>query len=322
MKAVAYSIKPFEKEFIAKANQKKHEITLISNPLSVDTASYAEGKDAVIIFTEDDASGSVVDKLAKYGISYILTRSVGTDHIDKKATTKYGIKVAHVPAYSALAIAEHAVALAFALNRKLLKTNHFSRLFEFRNDELIGFNFFGKTVGIVGLGHIGKEVAKIYHGIGCKILGYDPNFQDGCPYVEQVSFDELLAGSDIISLHLPLNDKTKNLIHWDNIGKMKDGIMLINASRGAIINTRDVLAAIEKRKIGYLGLDVYEYERGQFGEKVGNDFFKDPLLKNLWEKPNVLITPHQAYLTREALQEIADKTIESLDLWQKKKLRR
>ena len=319
MKAIAYSVKPFEKEFLAKANQKKHDITLISNSLTFDTSSYAEGKKAVIVFTNDDVSGTVIDKLAGYGIKYIQTRSVGTDHIDKHAAAKYGIKIANVPSYSPLAIAEHAVALAFALNRKLSKSDQFNSLFDFKNDEFIGFNFFGKTVGIVGLGHIGREVAKIYHGIGCKIIGCDPNYTGNITYLKKVSFDELLASADIISLHVPLNDTTRDLIYHDSLSKMKNGVMLINASRGAVMNTRDVLSALEKRKIGYLGLDVYEYGRGLFGEYEENNFFEDPLLKNLWMEPNVLITPHQAYLTKEALQEIADQTIKNLDLWQRKK---
>jgi len=319
MKAVAYSIKPFEKEFLAKANQKKHEITLISNALSFDTASFAERKDAVIVFTNDDLSGKVIDRLASYGVKYILTRSVGTDHIDKKTAAKHGIKVANVPSYSSLAIAEHAVALAFALNRKLLKSDNFDQLLQFKIDEFIGFNFSGKTVGILGLGNIGKVVANIYQGIGCKVIGYDPFYQEGIPNVKQVSFNELLNNADIISVHIPLTDATKNLIGRETINKMKEGVMLINASRGAIINTRDVLEALESRKIGYLGLDVYEYDRGLYGEEKENDFMKDPILKEIWKKPSVLITPHRAYLTREALQDIADQTIKNLDLWQKKK---
>jgi len=173
MKAVAYSIKPFEKEFLAKANQKKHDITLISNPLNFDTAAYAAGKDAVIVFTNDDVSATVIDKLKAEGVKYIVTRSVGTDHIDTERAAKHGIKLSNVPSYSPKAIAEHAAALAFALNRKLVKADHNSRNFDFRNDDLIGFNFSGKTVGIIGLGQTGKEVAQIFTGLGCRVIGYD-----------------------------------------------------------------------------------------------------------------------------------------------------
>ena len=316
MKAVAYSIKLFEKEFLAKANKKKHDITLISNPLSFDTANYSQGKEVAIVFTNDDLSAHVIEKLASYGIKYILTRTVETDHIDLLAANKFGIQVVHIKSYSALAIAEHAVALAFALNRKLLQNEPFKHHFEYRNDEFIGFNFYGKTVGIIGLGLIGKAVANIYHGIGCKIIGYDVKHYDDMPFIKQVSINELLSTSDIISVHVPLNSTSKNLINRETIYKMKDGVMLINASRGAVLNTVDALAAIISHKIGYLGLDIYEYK---YDGKLGDaDFLTDPMLSDLLVQPNVLITPNQAYLTKEALQDIADQTINCLDIWQKK----
>jgi len=313
MKAIAYSIKHFEKEFLARANQKKHDITLISNPLSFETASYAEGKNAVIVFSNDDVSESVLEKLAGFGIKYIITRSVSTDHINMKAAASNGIKISHIQSYLSVAIAEHTAALAFALNRKLVKADHLSHLFDFRYDELIGFNFFGKTVGIVGLGNIGKAVARIFDGIGCQIIGYDPKFPHNIPYIKSVTFKELLSSSDIISLHLPLTKTTRHLINQDTLRQMKDGVMLINASRGAIINTKDILAALDSGKVGYLGLDVYEHEKNLNFEDDENDFFRDPLLKKLLAHPNVLVTPHQAYLTREALQDIADQTIKNLD---------
>ncbi len=319
MKAVAYSIKPFEKEYLAKANQKKHDITLISNALSIDTAIYAKGKDAVIVFTNDDVSAPVIDRLAELGIRYITTRSAGTDHIDKNAALKHDIKLSNVPSYSPQAIAEHTIALAFALNRQIVKANQHSHLFDFRNDELIGFNFFDKTVGLIGLGNTGNAVAKIFNGIGCNVIGYDPNFPKDAPYIKSVTLDVLLASADVISLHLPLIPATRYLINKDTLQQMKDGVMLINTSRGALINTTDVLTALERGKIGYLGLDVYEYEKGLFFEDHENDQVKDQLLQKLLQHKNVLITPHQAYLTKEALQEIANQTIINLDLWQLEK---
>lgn len=320
MKAVAYSIKPFEKEFLAKANQKKHEITLISNPLSLDTATYATGKDAVIVFTNDDVSAKVIDKLASLGIKYIVTRSAGTDHIDRKTAGQYNIKLAYVPSYSPQAIAEHAVALAFALNRKLVLADQNAHDFDFRNDELIGFNFAGKTVGIIGLGQTGRAAAAIFRGIGCQVIGFDENLSAEMQEThETVSMEELWQRSDIISLHVPLTEDTKYLICSETIGKMKHGVMLINTSRGGVINTSDLLPALESGKIGYLGMDVYEFERGLFFENHRYDNKKDQLLKTLMTWNNVIITPHQAYLTREALQEIADQTIRNLDLWQQNK---
>jgi D-lactate dehydrogenase len=319
MKAVAYSIKPFEKEFLAKANQKKHDITLISNSLSLETAIYAEGKDAVIVFTNDDVSGPVIEKLASIGIKYIATRSAGTDHIDKEAAAKSHIKLSNVPAYSPEAIAEQAVALAFALNRHILKAGQNSRNFNFRNEELVGFNFSGKTVGIIGLGNTGHATARIFKGMGCKVIGYDTILPKDCPYIRFVKLDELYAQADIISLHVPLNPSTKYLINKNSIKLMKDGVMLINTSRGALINTTDVLSALEQNKIGYLGIDVYEYEKGLFFENHQNDKVKDVVLETLMSYPNVIVTPHQAYLTKEALQEIANQTIKNLDLWQNNK---
>ncbi len=316
MKAVAYSIKPFEKEYLARANRKKHDITLISNPLGPDTVIYAQGKDAVIVFTNDDVSATVIEKLAGLGIRFIVTRSAGTDHIDKTAAAAFGIKIANVPSYSPQAIAEHAVGMAFALNRHLIKADVNSHKFDFRNDGLVGFNFSGKTVGIIGLGNTGQAVAAIYHGLGSHVIGYDPNFPRSLRNIKQVSLDFLLSTADIISLHIPLTIETRHFINKDVLDKMKDGVMLINTSRGQLINTTDLLVAMENRKIGYLGLDVYEFEKDLFFEDHEMDKIKDAQLTALLQYPNVLITPHQAYLTTEALQEIADQTIKSLDLWQ------
>jgi D-lactate dehydrogenase len=318
MKAVAYSIKPFEKEYLAKANQKKHDITLISNALDIDTAIYAKGKDAVIVFTNDNVSAPVIELLSKMGVRFIVTRSVGTDHIDKEAAAAHHIKIANVPFYSPQAIAEHAVALAFALNRHLIKADQHSHEFDFRNDGLVGFNFAGKTVGLIGMGSTGQATASIYHGLGCQVIGYDLNYPRNFRHAKSVSLEALLKSADIISLHIPLTPQTVHFINNKALGQMKNGVMLINTSRGALINTADLLKALDSKKVGYLGLDVYEFEKGLFFEDHKNDAVKDALLQQLMDHPNVLITPHQAYLTKEALQEIADQTITSLDLWQQK----
>ncbi|MBS1533305.1 MAG: 2-hydroxyacid dehydrogenase [Bacteroidetes bacterium] len=319
MKVVAYSIKPFEKESLIRANQKKHDITLISNALSKETAVFAEGKDAVVIFSNDDASAEVIDKLAGFGVKYIATRTTGTDHIDKEAADRHGIKLANVPSYSPHAIAEHAVALTLALNRRLIKACDHGRNFDFRNDDLIGFNLYGKTVGIVGMGHIGLTTATIFKGFGCKVLGYDANLGIGHDHVPLVSLEELLSQSDIISLHVPLTEQTRGMINKSAIKQMKDGVMIINTARGALINTTDMLNALDSGKVGYLGLDVYEFEKGLFFQNHQNEKNKDELLKRLIDNPNVLITPHQAYLTNEALEELSAQTIKNLDLWQEEK---
>ncbi|NHA03341.1 2-hydroxyacid dehydrogenase [Mucilaginibacter sp. HC2] len=319
MKAVAYSIKPFEKEYLAKANQKKHDITLISNPLSPETAAYAEGKDAVIVFINDDVSGPVIDMLAMLGVKYIITRSAGTDHIDKAAAARHGIKIASVPAYSPQAIAEHSVALALALSRHLIKADLLGHEFNFSSDELIGFNFSGKTVGIIGMGQTGQAAAAIYHGMGCHVIGYDVNNAHRSRFVKTVSLEALLNSADIISLHIPLTPLSKHLIQEKTLEQMKNGVMLINTARGELLNTMDILPALNNGKLGYLGLDVYEFEKGLFFGDHQKDPVKDSQLEKLMSYPNVLITPHQAYLTKEALQEIADQTIRSLDLWQQNK---
>ena len=319
MKAVAYSIKPFEKEFLAKANQKKHDITLISNSLSLETSIYAEGKDAVIVFTNDNLSAPVIRKLAEKGIKYITTRSSGTDHIDKGEAAKYHIKLSNVPSYSPQAIAEHTVALALALSRHIVLADKQSKQFDFRNDDLIGFNFYGKTVGIIGMGNTGQAVARIFNGMGCNVIGYDIEPPKKASAIKMTGLDNLLTTSDIISLHVPLTPETRHLIERKTISLMKDGVMLINTSRGSLIDTNDVIKALDRGKVAYLGMDDYEYEKGVFFEDHEADKENDPLFKKLLDHPNVLVTPHQAYLTKESLQEIANQTIKNLDLWQANK---
>jgi D-lactate dehydrogenase len=267
----------------------------------------------------DDVSENVINKLADVGVRFIATRSKDTDHIAKKAADKRGIKLANVPVYSPQAIAEHTVALALALSRKLIQAYVNIHDFDFRLDGLMGFTFSGRTVGLIGMGQTGIAVSSIFKGMGCHVIGYDANIHGKHDHVPLTSLDDLLAKSDIISLHAPLNDGTKHIINNSTIRKMKQNVMLINTSRGGLINTADVLNALENGKIGYLGLDVYEFEKGLFFEDHENDKKRDTLLDKLISYPNVLITPHQAFLTSESLQEIANQTIKNLDLWQDEK---
>jgi D-lactate dehydrogenase len=317
MRVVAYSIKNFEKESLAKANQRKHDITLISNALSLDTALYAEGKDAVIVFTNDDLSAPVIDRLAEMGIKYIITRSVGMDHIDLAAAKEKNIRVANISAYSPESIAEFAVTLALALGRQLVPAVEQSRKFNFTADKNLGFNFSGKTVGIIGLGHTGQATAAIYKGFGCHILGYDISPVTKTPHIKLAGLDKLLKESDIISLHIPLTADTYHFIDETTIARMKRGVMLINTSRGGLVNTNDVLKGLNSGQIGYLGIDVYEHDKGLFLSDHHLDKNKDPLLETLMNHRNVIVTPHQAYLTTEALQQIALRIIHNLDQWQK-----
>jgi D-lactate dehydrogenase len=315
MKVVAYSVKEFEKEFLARANKKQHDITLISNPLSLETAMYAEGKEAVVVFTNDDVSEAVINKLADLGIKYIATRSLETDHIDREAAGLRKIKLANVPSFSPQSIAEYGVMLALSLSRKIVSTVNSSKQFDFRIDQHIGFSFFGKTVGIIGLGHVGQATAAIYKGLGCKVISYDIKYPEFLNGVETRDLDQLLDESDIISLHVPLNSETRHIINNQSLNKMKDGVMLINTGSGELIKTSELLKSLKNRKIAYLGLDGYEFEKSLFFSDHRKDEKKDAILEELMSYPNVIISPHQAFLTKEALQEIANLTIRNLDNW-------
>lgn len=317
MKAIFYSTKEVEKPLLVKANKEKHHITFVTETLNSDTVLHASGNDAVVVFTNDYITAPVVNKLAALGIKYIVTRSVGTDHIDKAAAGIHDIKVANIPAYSPQAIAEHTVALALSLSRHLLQANHQCQQYNFTLKGLTGFNFFGKTVGLIGLGHIGTATATIFNGMGCKVLGYDINPQNPAN-VKMVDLDTLYRQADIISLHVPLTPTTNHMINTSTIRKMKKGVMIINTARGGLIKTRDALAALKSKKIGYLGLDVYEFEKGLFFEDHEVDQVRDPLFSELMTFPNVIISPHQAFLTQEALQEIAVQTIKILNRWDSK----
>jgi D-lactate dehydrogenase len=314
MKVIFYSTKLAEKNLLIKANEKKHDLTFVSKALNIQTVAEAKEMDAVAVFTSDEVTASVIVKLSALGVKYIVTRSVGTDHIDQETARKNKIQVANIPIYSPQAIAEHTVALALALSRHLILADRQCREFNFSLDHLTGFNFYGKTVGLIGLGHIGKATALIFQGLGCKILGYDIQ-QKNIKDVEFVDLDTIYQKSDIISIHTPLTPETKHLINEESLLKMKDGVMIINTARGDIIKTTAVLAALKSGKIGYLGLDVYEYEKGLFFEDHEADGIRDAFLSELMSYSNVLISPHQAFLTNEALEEIAKRTINILDHW-------
>lgn len=317
MKAVAYSIKSFEKEVLIKANQKKHDITLISNRLTLDTVSYAEGKDAVLVFTNDDLSAPVLRQLKKSGVKYISTRSSGIDHIDIDEAAKLGLKVANVPSYSPESIAEHAIALMLALCRNILPAHHQMMEYNFTLDNLVGTTIRNKTIGIVGFGQTGQALVRILQGFGARVLVSDlADVKEQCITLgaAQAEYEDLLSKSDIISFHVPLTEETRHLVNTDSIEKMKNGVMLINVSRGAIFNSEEVFKALQKGKISKIGMDVYEFEHGVFFYDH-KEPIHDQLLKALIQNSRVLMTPHEAFLTTEALEEIAEKTIRNLDLW-------
>ncbi|MGB4399769.1 MAG: NAD(P)-dependent oxidoreductase [Daejeonella sp.] len=320
MKAVAYSIKACEKEPLIRANNKKHDITLISNRLTLDTVSYAQGKEAVLVFSSDDVSSPVINKLKELGVKYICSRSTGLDHIDLHEAHRAGIQVANIPSYSPASIAEHALALLLALLRNLIPSHTQTMMYDFTLDELVGSTISDKTIGVVGFGETGKVFTKILSGFGAKVLVND--LLDISAKAEElgakaVPFNKILSDSDIISFHIPLNEKTHHLINSSTIQEMKKGVILINVSRGAIFNSLDVYKALQDGYISKIGMDVYEFEHNVFFFDHSRNPIDDKLLKAFIQNSRVLLTPHQAFLTAEALQVIAAKTIENLNEWAK-----
>jgi D-lactate dehydrogenase len=310
MKTLFYSTKPFEKShFESVAHQ--HEFDFTNEKLSQETATLADEHKAVCLFTSDIADKKVLTNLYKSGVRYLVLRSAGYDHVDLKFAREMGMRVARVPAYSPYSVAEHSIALMMALNRKLIKANTQFQRNDFRLDNLIGFDMHGKTAGIIGLGKIGKVAATILNGFGCRVLGYDI-VNPELDYVEWVSLDKLLAESDIISLYIPATPETRHLINHDTIEKMKRGVMLINTGRGVLVDTLDLINGIQSGKIGYAGLDVYEYEKSLYFEDHSQKPLEDKLLLKLQSFDNVLLTGHQAFLTEEALGNITETTLYNL----------
>ncbi|MGK2863272.1 MAG: 2-hydroxyacid dehydrogenase [Chitinophagaceae bacterium] len=322
MKIIIYSTKEFERHHLNEANKKKHELTFTCEALSPDTAGLSLGHEAVVIFTGDDASTRVIEKLHNTGIKFIATRAAGYDNIDIQKANELGIRIAHVPEYSPYAIAEHAVALVLALNRKITLAHQQVQHYNFTLDNLIGFDLYHKTVGIIGTGRIGSIMTKIFNGFGCQLLGYDVQRNEKLEQnykLKYTDLNELCQLSDIILLSAPLNSGTKYLINKKVIGVMKHGVMLINTARGAIMNTAHIIEALESGKIGYLGMDVFEREKGIFFFDHSNNKIEDQMLNKLMSFPNVLITPHQAFATNEALENIAGTTLYNMDCWAQNK---
>jgi D-lactate dehydrogenase len=320
MRISVFSSKSFEEKFLFRSNKDLHQLHFLNESLKIETAELAKGSEAVSLFSNDDASASVLEKLYEMGIKYISLRSAGFDHVDLKKAKELGLKVANVPQYSPYAIAEHAVAMMLAMNRKLHQARRKLDEFNFSLDTLIGFDMNGKTAGIIGTGHIGGIVAKILHGFGCKIKAYDINPDEKLTNaygVEYTTLKDLCQNSDIITIHCPLNKETKYLIDQNQLRLMKDGVMIVNTARGGVLNTIDAIEALKSQKIGYLGLDVYEKEKDLFFYDHSKEVLQDDLFARLLTFKNVMITGHQAFLTETALQNIADTTIESFNLWER-----
>lgn len=320
MKVCIYSAHNFELEHLKFANEGKHELKFIPTYLNSDTAILAKNSDAVAIFANDDASEPILKLLKEYGVRFIALRSAGYNHVDLEAAKTLDLRVARVPEYSPYSVAEHAVALMLALNRKIIKAHNRVHELNFSLDGITGFDMNGKTVGIIGLGRIGGVVAKILHGFGCRILAFD--LEEDKKFilrygVQYTDIETLCAQSDIITLHVPLNDHTHYLINEKRLNQMKKGVMLINTSRGALVDTKAVINNLKNRKIGFLGLDVYEEEKGLFFEDHSDvDVLQDDVIARLMTFKNVLITSHQGFLTETALENIAETTVFNLDCWE------
>ncbi|ADV50298.1 2-hydroxyacid dehydrogenase [Cellulophaga sp. E16_2] len=323
MKILFYSSKDFEIPFLEKANTQNQKITFIKDALTSETALKAAGYKAISIFSGDDASSLVLEKLWDLGVKYITLRSAGHNNVHLEAAKNYGFKVANAPDYSPYAIAEHATALLLALNRKIVTANAQVKAYNFVQDNLMGFNLRGKTVGLIGTGSIGAAMASIMNGFGCTILAYDiaPNYELEALYnLKYKSLGQLCGASDIISLHIPLTEDNHYLINKERIYLMKKNVIIVNTARGAHVHTLDIIEAIENKQIGGYCTDVYEKEAGTFFKDFSNEELKDETLKKLLSLSNVLLTPHQGYMTNEALQNIADLTFENLNAWKEHKI--
>ena len=321
MKVAVFSAKSYDRPYLAAANQAgggMHDLAFFEAHLLPSTVSLAAGATAVCPFVNDMVDGAVLAALAEQGTRLVALRGAGFNNVDLNAAKRVGIAVARVPAYSPWAVGEHAVALMMALNRKTHRAYARVREGNFSLEGLLGFDFHGRTVGLIGAGRIGLVVARIMSGLGCRVLAYDPAPGDALKElgVITVPLDELLAQSDIISLHCPLTPETRHLIDAGAVGRMKDGVMLINTSRGAVVETRAVIDGLKSRKIGYLGLDVYEEEGDLFFEDLSEQVLQDDLFARLLTFPNVLITGHQAFFTHEALSAIAETTIANISAFE------
>ncbi len=315
MKVAVFSAKAYEIGLLNLAARPFDlQFEYFPSPLNKATVALCEGFDAVCVFVNDDLSAEVIKDLSALHVNHIALRCAGFNNVDVKSADRLGISVSRVPAYAPEAVAEHAVALMLTLNRKVHKAYNRIREGNFDLNGLMGFNFHGKQIGIVGTGHIGTATAKIMKGFGCQVVCCDPRpsselIDIGAKYV---TFEELISLSDIISFHCPLNEETYHLVNDSAIAKMRDGVMIINTSRGGLVDTQAVIKGLKSGKIGYLGLDVYEMESELFFENRSSEIISDDVFFRLATFHNVIITGHQGFFTQEAMNEIAGTVIDNL----------
>jgi len=315
MNVAFFSTQSYDREYFERFNtMARHQLRFWETPLDEQTAQLAAGYDAVCIFVNDRCNAEVIKILKEKEVRLVALRCAGFNNVDLAAAKEHGLAVVRVPAYSPHAVAEHAVALILTLNRKTHKAYNRVREGNFSLERLTGFDLFQKTVGVVGTGKIGSVFAQIMLGFGCRVLAFDvyENQELVNKGVRYLPLNELLAASDIVSLHCPLNDQTRHLINAESLKKMKPGAMLLNTGRGALIDTKAVVAALKSGQLGYLGLDVYEQEEHLFFRDHSEMIIQDELILRLMSFPNVLITAHQAFFTEEALSEIATVTLQNI----------
>lgn len=310
IKIAMFDTKSYDRIYFEKLCPPNCEVTYFEHKLNKSTASSTKGFDVVVPFVNDDVNKCVIDELAEDGVKLIAMRCAGYNNVDIKYI-KDKIKIARVPAYSPYAVAEHAMALLLCLNRRIHKAFIRTRDHNFSLEGLMGWDLHGKVAGVIGTGKIGRIFIKICRGFGMEVIAYDPYPVDD-KSINYVSLDELLEKSDIISLHCPLNESTKQLINENTIKKMKNTAALINTSRGALVDSRALLEALIEKRLGAAALDVYEEEGDLFFEDYSDEIVDDEILTRLVSLPNVIITSHQAFLTREALENIASVTYENI----------
>lgn len=319
MKIAFFDTKPYDKAAFAPVAEKMgYEVTYIEERLTEESAAKAAGHDATCSFVNDDVNAKALEILKEKGIKVILLRCAGFDSVDLSKAKELGLPVLRVPSYSPESVAEHAAALLQTVNRKTHVGHNRTVKFNFNINGLTGSMLYGKTAGVVGTGKIGKCMVNILRGFGMKVIAYDA-FPDTKSDIEYVTLDELFQKSDVISLHCPLFPETKHMVNKDSIAKMKDGVLLVNSSRGGLIKTEDLLEAVEAGKFAGVGLDVCEKEHEYFFEDRSDVTDKDPVLQKLMNNDCVVLTGHQAFFTHEALEAIADVTLNNLKAFEEGK---
>ncbi|MFH8134599.1 2-hydroxyacid dehydrogenase [Pantoea osteomyelitidis] len=316
MKIAVYSTKQYDQKYLEQVNESYgFELVFFDFLLTEATAKTAEGCDAVCIFVNDDGSKAVLEALAAHGVKYIALRCAGFNNVDLEAAASLNMEVVRVPAYSPEAVAEHAVGLMLTLNRRIHRAYQRTRDANFSLEGLTGFNMHGRTAGVIGTGKIGVAAIRILKGFGMRLLAYDPypNPQALEIGAEYVDLKTLLAQADVITLHCPLTPENHHMLNASAFSQMKDGVMIINTSRGGLIDSQAAIDALKQQKIGSLGMDVYENERDLFFEDKSNDVIQDDVFRRLSACHNVLFTGHQAFLTAEALTAISETTLSNLN---------